>query len=124
LEKIRKEKAKRARQEEKEEQKKQKEEEKNAREREAKYNRYHDNIKNWVKENKYCHLDDLAEFFGLSAENIIYILSQLCKHDPEFELSLWSGNQFLYVTRSDYRQFEEDLKKEGKISVHQGKVYY
>ncbi|KAG0784156.1 hypothetical protein G6F57_012854 [Rhizopus arrhizus] len=124
LEKIRKEKAKKAKQEEKEELKKQKVQEKNAKARQTKYSKYHQKIKTWVKQHKFCEVEDLAQAMGLNNEDTEYILKQLCKDDPEFDLCLWSGNQFLFVTRNDYEKFNQDLKEKGKISIHEGKVYY
>ncbi|CAO3681050.1 unnamed protein product [Rhizopus stolonifer] len=86
LEKMRKEKVKKAKQEEKENLKKQKVDEKNAKLRESKYNKYHPKIKKWIKENKFCQIEDLAKIIGLSSEDVEYILKQLCQRDSEFEL--------------------------------------
>lgn len=40
--------------------------------------------------------------------------------DKEFELSLWSfvKDAFLFITKQDYDQFNQDLKLHGKMSIH------
>lgn len=60
---------------------------------------------------------------GLSKEEVVDILQQLCAQDMDFELCLWSGTDtFLFITRDDYHDFSHSLEVKGKISVEDGYI--
>lgn len=60
---------------------------------------------------------------GLTKEEVVDILQQLCAQDVDFELCLWSGTDtFLFITRDDYDEFAQSMKGKGKISIHEGYI--
>lgn len=140
MDKRKREKEKKAKADEKEGLKKQKNEEKDAKKRQARFDKYKEKVKKLVKvnciiclllffihtvgqETKLCQLNDLAKLLGLSKEEVVDILQQLCAQDMEFELCLWSGTDtFLFITRDDYNDFSQNLKGKGKISVEDGYI--
>ncbi|KAG2194655.1 hypothetical protein INT47_002339 [Mucor saturninus] len=123
MDKRKREKEKKAKADEKEGLKKQKNEEKDAKKRQARFDKYKEKVKKLVKETKLCQLNDLAKLLGLSKEEVVDILQQLCAQDMEFELCLWSGTDtFLFITRDDYNDFSQSLKGKGKISVEDGYI--
>ncbi|KAI8371958.1 hypothetical protein EDC96DRAFT_423425, partial [Choanephora cucurbitarum] len=120
LQRLRKEKEKRARQEQKEEFKRQQLQEKDAKKKQARFGKYSHKVKQWVQRTKLCDLNELAQSVGLSKEDVIDILKQLCAQDDEFNLSLWSGeDMFLFVTPEDYKRLNQLFRDQGKLSVQQ-----
>ncbi|CAO3646226.1 unnamed protein product [Cunninghamella blakesleeana] len=119
-EKRRKQQEKIAKRQEKEQLAKQKEYEKLVKQKQKLYQKYHSKIKNWVKETKICHLQELAKKIGLSIDDTTEILERLCKEDGEFELSLWSDDKstFMFVLQEDYQQFIQYMDQhDGKLIV-------
>ncbi|KAL7317875.1 hypothetical protein PS15m_004173 [Mucor circinelloides] len=123
MEKRRKEKEKKAKAVAKEELKLQKLQEKDAKKRQSRFSKYSEKLKKLVKERKLCDTNELAKWMGLSQQEVIDMLQQLCDQDDEFELCLWSGTDtFLFITRDDYAHFNEQFKAKGKMSIHDAKL--
>ncbi|KAI7907149.1 uncharacterized protein BX663DRAFT_548226 [Cokeromyces recurvatus] len=124
LEKRRKEKERKARADKKEEEKRQKQAEKEKKKSQSRFDKYSGKLKKIVKEKKLCNTDEIAKTLGLSKEDTVSILKQLCKEDVEFELCLWSGTDtFLFITEEDYVQFNQTIKQKGIMSIHEGIIF-
>ncbi|KAG0166752.1 hypothetical protein DFQ28_006927 [Apophysomyces sp. BC1034] len=93
---------------------------KEAKQKRARYNKYSTKVKEVVQNLRFCALDQVGQMTGLAEEEVSEILQVLCTEDPEFELSLWSGSTFLFVTKDDYAIFTSYMAKNGSISVKDG----
>lgn len=70
-----------------------------------------------------CETSEVSKLIGLSKEEVIDILKQLCAQDIDFELCLWSGTDtFLFIIRDDYDQFKQNLKGKGKVSIEDASI--
>ncbi|KAI8639012.1 hypothetical protein BD408DRAFT_422130 [Parasitella parasitica] len=119
MERRKKEKERKAKADAKEELKLQKLQEKDAKKRQSQFSKYSEKLKKLVKEKKLCDVRELARIMGLSQEEAVDILKQLCDQDVEFELCLWSGTDtFLFITQKDYSEFDGHFKTKGKMSIH------
>lgn len=68
-------------------------------------------------------ISEIAKSIGLSPEEVVDILNQLCLDDTEFELCLWPDTDtFLFITRDDYIEFQKRLKGKGKMSIHEATI--
>ncbi|KAI9469781.1 MAG: hypothetical protein EXX96DRAFT_381177 [Benjaminiella poitrasii] len=124
MEKRKKEKEKKAKVEQKEELKRQKEEEKEKKKRQSRFDKHSGKLKKIVKEIKLCNISEIAKMVGITNEETVAILKQLCKEDTEFELCLWSGTDtFLFITEEDYVQFNQTIKQKGIISIHEDNIF-
>ncbi|KAI8381412.1 uncharacterized protein BYT42DRAFT_304420 [Radiomyces spectabilis] len=117
IERRRKEMEKKLKNEEKERQKQQKAEAKLSKAKQAKYEKYHARVANIVKREKVCTSEYLANEIRIDEKDVQAILEQLCATDLDFELSLWNGTTFFFVTRNDYEGLDTVLANSGKIRI-------
>ncbi|KAI8885174.1 hypothetical protein K501DRAFT_332181 [Backusella circina FSU 941] len=119
LDKRRKQLAKKQKQEEKEEQKKMKAETKESKRKEGVFSKYSEKLNKLVQETKLCDMNELSKKLGISVEDVVFVLNELCSTNSHYALSLWSDtNTFLFVTKEDYKTFENLLKDKGRLSIH------
>ncbi|KAI8338378.1 hypothetical protein BC941DRAFT_451578 [Chlamydoabsidia padenii] len=122
MEKRRKRQEKLARQEEKARLNQLKQQEKEMTRAQQRFQKYHTKIKTWVKDTKVCHVDELAKHVGLTVEDTVAILQQLCDTDPDFDLALWSNDRstLMYVVPSDYDRLAKYMDQHhGKLVVNE-----
>lgn len=50
------------------------------------------------------------------------ILRELCRSSSEYKLSLWSGENFMYIEERDYERIGQWMEERGKVSVQDGRL--